>query len=387
MKPRLLFIEPTPQIRGFFEGLLEGQRFRWDQDFLAEITNIDDPHLKNLSIAVIGGDIISLSNTLAMLQEIEALRKIPILSLNNALTSEEKSQLLSMGTHDFIHYPIDAEELFVRLNNALLLKKINDRNIESLKRVTDLEKINKESIAAKKEAEESNQTKSIFLANMSHELRTPLNAIIGYSELLQDVAEDVEVEEDFVPDLKKINGAGEHLLNLINDILDLSKIEAGKMQLFPEDCEVDNLIEEVSTTVSPMMGKNGNQFKIDSEENLGSIKVDTTRLRQVLMNILSNAAKFTQKGEVLLKVFRDKCEENDWMIFRVKDTGVGINPEQINNLFKSYAQADPSVAKYYGGTGLGLAISQSFCYMMGGAISVESALGDGSTFTIKLPAK
>ena len=329
----------------------------------------------------------SLSNTLAMLKKVDELRKIPILSLNNALTSEEKSQLLSMGTHDFIHYPIDAEELFVRLNNSLLLKKLNDRNIESFKRITDLEKINEESIVAKKEAEESNQTKSVFLANMSHELRTPLNAIIGYSELLQDVAEDVEVEEDFVPDLKKIHGAGEHLLNLINDILDLSKIEAGKMQLFPEDCEVDNLIEEVSTTVSPMMGKNGNEFKIDSEENLGSITVDTTRLRQVLMNVLSNAAKFTQKGEVLLKVFRDKCEENDWMIFRVKDTGVGINPEQINNLFKSYAQADPSVAKKFGGTGLGLAISQSFCCMMGGAISVESALGDGSTFTIKLPTK
>jgi signal transduction histidine kinase len=387
MKPRLLFIEPTAQIRGFFEGLLEGQKFRWDQEFLAEVTSAEAPCLQNLSIAVIGGDMISLSNTFALLKKVEALRKIPILTLNNALTSEEKSQLLSMGAHDFIHYPIDAEELFVRLNNALLLKKINDRNIESLKRITDLEKINEESIVAKKEAEESNRIKSVFLANMSHELRTPLNAIIGYSELLQDVAEDVEVEEDFVPDLKKINGAGEHLLNLINDILDLSKIEAGKMQLFPEDCEVDNLIEEVSTTVSPMMGKNGNEFKIDSEENLGSITVDTTRLRQVLMNVLSNAAKFTQKGEVMLKVFRDKCEENDWMIFRIKDTGVGINPEQINNLFKSYAQADPSVAKKFGGTGLGLAISQSFCCMMGGAISVESALGNGSTFTIKLPTK
>jgi signal transduction histidine kinase len=387
MKPRLLFIEPTAQIRGFFEGLLEGQKFRWDQEFLAEVTSIDDPCLQNLSIAVIGGDMISLSNTLAILKKVEALRKIPILSLNNALTSEEKSQLLSLGTHDFINYPIDAEELFARLNNSLLLKKINDRNIDSFKRITDLEKTNEELITAKKEAEESNQAKSVFLANMSHELRTPLNAILGYSELLQDVAEDVEVEEDFVPDLKKINGAGEHLLNLINDILDLSKIEAGKMQLFPEDCEVENLIEEVSTTVSPMMGKNGNEFKIDSEEDLGSITVDTTRLRQVLMNVLSNAAKFTQKGEVMLKVFRDKCEENDWMIFRVKDTGVGINPDHINKLFKSYAQADPSVAKKYGGTGLGLAISQSFCCMMGGAISVESVIGNGSTFTIKLPAK
>jgi PAS domain S-box-containing protein len=239
---------------------------------------------------------------------------------------------------------------------------------------------------AREAAETANTTKSVFLANMSHELRTPLNAIIGYSEMLMEDAEDLG-QDDFVPDLQKIRGAGQHLLSVINDILDLSKIEAGKMELFLETFDVPALIDEVVSTVQPLVDKNKNTLVIQRADNLGDMYADLTKVRQGLFNLLSNASKFTEAGAITLNVTGEVVNEEEWLTFSVSDTGIGMTPEQIEGLFEAFSQAEASTARKYGGTGLGLTITKRFCEMMGGAISVESQAGVGSTFTIRLPAK
>ncbi len=241
-------------------------------------------------------------------------------------------------------------------------------------------------IEIKEAAEEANKAKSVFLANMSHELRTPLNAIIGYSEMLQEEAEDLE-EEEFAEDIKKINTAGKHLLSLINDILDLSKIEAGKMDLYEETFDINEMIKDVESTIFPLAEKNGNQLEINCPENLGDMKADLTKVRQALFNLLSNASKFTKEGTIKLDVITEQNEEGDWIKFQVEDTGIGMTEEQTKKLFEAFTQADSSTTRKYGGTGLGLAISRRFCQMMGGDISVESEYGKGSEFTITLPWK
>lgn len=241
-------------------------------------------------------------------------------------------------------------------------------------------------IEVKEAAEEANKAKSVFLANMSHELRTPLNAIIGYSEMLQEEAEDLE-EEEFAEDIKKINTAGKHLLSLINDILDLSKIEAGKMDLYEETFDINEMIDDVESTIYPLAEKNANRLEINCPENLGDMKADLTKVRQALFNLLSNASKFTKEGTIKLDVITEQKEDGDWIKFRVEDTGIGMTEEQTKKLFEAFTQADSSTTRKYGGTGLGLAISRRFCQMMGGDISVESEYGKGSIFTITLPWK
>jgi len=235
-------------------------------------------------------------------------------------------------------------------------------------------------------AEEANKFKSQFLANMSHELRTPLNAIIGYSEMLQEEAQELGMQE-LIGDLQKIQAAGKHLLALISDILDLSKIEAGKMELFLETFSLSNLLEEVVTTVRPLMRKNNNNMVFEPDQNLGSMYADVTRVRQVLFNLLSNASKFTKDGKVSLVVEKSTDQDEDWITFRVSDSGIGITPEQVSRLFQAFAQADASTSRKYGGTGLGLVISLRFCQMMGGTITVESEPNSGTTFTVKIPAQ
>ena len=238
---------------------------------------------------------------------------------------------------------------------------------------------------AKNKAEESNRTKSQFLANMSHELRTPLNAIIGYSEMLQEDAIDCGYE-DTIPDLQKIQSAGKHLLGLINDILDLSKIEAGKMDLFLESFPIRAMVEEVVSTIAPLVAKNQNTFTLQSSDELGSMTADLTKVRQILLNLLSNATKFTENGSITLAVNRTKTvEHGEMVVFTVADTGIGMTPEQMSRLFEAFTQADASTTRKYGGTGLGLTISRLFCQMMGGDITVESELGRGSTFKAWLP--
>ncbi len=249
-------------------------------------------------------------------------------------------------------------------------------------------------------AESANRAKSTFLANMSHELRTPLNAIIGYSEMLQEEAEELGSCES-VPDLEKICSAGKHLLSLIDDILDISKIEAGRMDLYLESFDIHNLIESAVATARPLVEKNGNTLEVYCPDNLDTMHADMTKVRQVLLNLLSNAAKFTQNGRIAIGVERIKNEQlkmknqeessqilisnSEFLSFRVADTGIGMTQEQLERVFQPFIQADASTTREYGGTGLGLAISQRFCQMMGGSIEVSSSLGAGTTFTVLLP--
>jgi CheY-like chemotaxis protein len=239
-------------------------------------------------------------------------------------------------------------------------------------------------LTAKHTAEEASRAKSTFLANMSHELRTPLNAIIGYSEMLDEEARESGRSEN-VEDLRKIQSAGKHLLSLINDVLDLSKIEAGKMGLHLEDFEVLPLIDEIATTLQPAAAKNGNEIKLCVSENVSTMRADITKVRQILFNLLSNACKFTDHGTIAVDV--DQNDRGGNIQFRVSDTGIGISEKQQQNLFFEFSQADASIARKYGGTGLGLAITHRFVQLMKGQISVESEPGKGSIFTVQLPTQ
>ncbi|MFC4307201.1 response regulator [Cohnella boryungensis] len=257
------------------------------------------------------------------------------------------------------------------------LQRLNE-NLEQLvkERTAELEK-------ARDDAIQANKIKSQFLANMSHELRTPLNAIIGYSEMLAEEAEEMG-EQAFTDDLGKITKSGKHLLSLINDILDISKIEAGKMDVFVEPCELKGVLEDVITTVTPLIESNGNRLEIEACEGL--MATDVTKLRQILINLLSNAGKFTRDGVVRLEVRSKDAEGKEGYLFRVVDSGIGMSSEQVAKLFQPFTQADSSTTRQYGGTGLGLTISQRFCRMLGGDITVSSREGEGSTFEFWLPA-
>ena len=243
-----------------------------------------------------------------------------------------------------------------------------------------------EVLRARDAAEDANRSKSDFLAKMSHELRTPMNAIIGYSEMLEEEAEDLE-QQDFIPDLQKIQAAGRHLLALINDILDLSKIEAGKMDLFLERFDVSEVIGDVSATIAPLARKNSNELVVECADDVGEMYSDLVKLRQSLFNLLSNASKFTKNGTLRLAVERIAQPGGDRLIFSVSDTGIGMSEAELGRIFEAFSQADTSTTRKFGGTGLGLTITRRFSDLMGGNVSVKSEPGEGSTFTIELPAE
>ena len=262
------------------------------------------------------------------------------------------------------------------------------RDVSAARRIEgELRRLNEALRQARDEALEASRSKSTFLANMSHELRTPLNAIIGYAELVREDAVEIEGAEHLAADIDKIHTAADHLLHVINDILDVSKIEAGKMELFPETFHIGRLVEGVCATLEGLAAKRSNRLELIVHEDVGAMHTDKMKLRQALLNLVSNACKFTEEGAVTVRAWREFDPRGPWIIFEVQDTGIGIPEDRLEHLFDSFTQADQSTTRRYGGTGLGLAITYQFCQMMGGDVTVESTPEVGSTFTMRLPAR
>ncbi len=303
------------------------------------------------------------------------IRAVSLLGRPRALSDEKINEIrefVQQKSRDALMTEVQAKNLELESHRERLEQTVK-------KRTAQLED-------AMQGARAANEAKSQFLANMSHELRTPMNAIIGYTEMLVEDAEDLG-QDDFIPDLKKIHTAGKHLLALINDILDLSKIEAGKMELYCEDFEVSSLMKEIASTIHSLVEKNANQLELEYGDELGIMHSDLTKVRQCLFNLLSNACKFTEKGTITLSADRIEADADSLIRFRVADTGIGVPPEKLERLFEEFTQADASTTRKYGGTGLGLTITRKFCEMMGGAIRVTSKIGEGTTFVIELPTQ
>lgn len=295
---------------------------------------------------------------------------------------------------EFHLYP-GSEGLSVFWQDITPRKQAQNQLAESLnatqlaKEVAEFERMNAEEERAKAEeertkAEVANKSKSDFLANMSHELRTPLNAILGYSEVIEEEAHETG-QEDLLEDIQTIRQSGEHLLGLINGVLDLAKVESGKMELFLETVTLQSLVKEIKATIGPLVEENGNTLVIEQPKQLGSLHADIVKLRQCLLNLLSNASKFTKNGTITLNLSQTEQPDGSWIHFQVIDSGIGMTPAQLDKIFDAFTQADTSTTRDYGGTGLGLSITKSFVDMMGGHITVESQPGEGTTFSIHLP--
>lgn len=319
------------------------------------------------------------------------LQSIPVIMISAMDDPGSAIHCIEKGAEDYLAKPLNAVLLKARINACVERKLLRDQEQAYLQQLK----------AEKSQAEAANRAKSAFFANMSHELRTPLNAIIGYSEILQ---EDLEAEEhaEFLPDLEKIQMSGKHLLGIIDSILDLAKIDSGKMDLYLENCDIQALVNKVVDEVQAIVAANANTLQVIYAENLGTIHTDISKLRQILWNLLSNAAKFTEHGTITLKVWKDesgrmKHEDKDQfrssslllnaslILFQVTDTGIGISADQQDRIFQVFTQVDDSSTRKYGGTGLGLALSHQFCQMLGGTIALESEVNQGSTFTLRLP--
>lgn len=341
--------------------------------------------LRNLFLILFGGTILL---TLLVSNWLKKQIVRPITSLSEWAMQVSRHKDFDVRAEK--HYNDEIGQLVTSLNTMLeqlakqdVIVRLND---ELEKEVQERRAIEKDLIDTRDRAEEANRAKSRFLANMSHELRTPLNAIIGYSEMLQEVVtEDDFDREELVGDIAKVRGAGKHLLSLINDILDISKIEAGKMQISIEAFNADQLITEVVDALQPLAEKQQNRLTVKQANPVGFIRSDQVKVRQILFNLLSNAVKFTRNGTVEVRYEESTEGDSRWVVFRIRDTGIGISEAALAELFEPFSQADPSTTRKYGGTGLGLAISRSFVRMLGGEISVDSQEDKGSEFIVRLP--
>ena len=307
---------------------------------------------------------------------------VPLIVLSSKEDASTKADSFRAGANDYLVKLPEEIELLARVRYHCAAYNLR---LQLDQAMTELLLQQKELEQQKLAAESANQAKSSFLANMSHELRTPLNAIIGYSEMLQEQAED-EGHTDYLPDLRKIHTAGHHLLSLINDVLDLSKIEAGKTTLFLEDFSIKKAVDDVLALTQPLVQKNRNRLTLTGDPDIGSMHADTLKLRQILFNLLGNACKFTCDGTVELHVAAHSTSDGDPGIrFTVRDSGIGMTAEQVAKLFQPFSQAESSTTRKYGGTGLGLSITKSFVELMGGQVRVESEPGKGSAFIVTLP--
>ncbi len=348
--------------------------------------------------SAIVGIFVLISGLFALLvsSQLQRLISRPILHLENAMRMVSTNKNYEVRATRF--YSDEIGRLIDGFNTMLseiqhrdtALQRANDelktRTRELEGEIIHRKQTQEELLKAKHAAEDASRAKSAFLANMSHELRTPLNAIIGYSEMLEEETRDSGKAEN-LHDLRKIQSAGKHLLSLINDVLDLSKIEAGKMGLHLETFDVSLMVEDMVTTLQPAIAKNSNNVRVRLADDAGMMRADATKVRQILFNLMSNACKFTDHGTISLDVSQSAMEGQEWIRFRVKDTGIGISSKQQEKLFQEFTQADATISRKYGGTGLGLAISYRFVQMMKGRISVESQEGRGSTFTVYLPVQ
>ena len=272
------------------------------------------------------------------------------------------------------------------LRNEATLARLGEANHVLVDKQAALNAANADAQAAREAAEGANLAKSAFIANMSHELRTPLSAIIGYSEMMTEEIEDGADGAELAADMRKVEGNARHLLGLINDVLDLSKVESGKMDVYPEAFDIEPVLRDVAATAGTLVGKKANRLDLQVAPGLGRMVSDLTKVRQILLNLLSNAAKFTERGTVTLSARRELFHDRDHVVFDVSDTGIGMTEEQLSRLFQRFVQADASTTRKYGGTGLGLSLTKALCEILGGSVSVESREREGTTFTVRLPA-
>jgi len=263
-----------------------------------------------------------------------------------------------------------ANQELLRLNTTLE-QRVRERTLEL--------------VEARDQALEASRAKSLFIANVSHELRTPLHAVISYSEMLLEEMEEGGLEQ-LAQDQRKVRSAAQHLQALIDELLDFTKLEAGRVELDPDRIELDELVANLLDTVTPLASRNGNRLEVRLADPLGEVRSDRLKLNQCLYNLLSNACKFTERGLITLDIRRESIAGQDWIEFKVSDTGIGMTEEQLGRLFQPFSQGDSSITRKYGGTGLGLAISRSLCHLLGGEISVVSALAQGSSFLMRVPA-
>jgi signal transduction histidine kinase len=394
---RINLIPATPQsAASYFQGdsLVIVRDINLDRERLGSIfLRIEIASLKSLFTRVVIIIAIIMASvfvfTYFVSSKLQALISRPVIDLAQTVKSISRQKNYAIRarktTGDEVGDLIDGfNEMLEQIQNRDEVLRRHSQNLAL--RSAEVSAINEQLNIAIQKAEHASKAKSEFLAKMSHEFRTPLNAIIGYSELLMEEMEEIH-EPSFRTDLDRIHTSAKHLLALINDILDISKIEAGKMDIHLETFDIRQMIREVLNTVRDLVEKNGNELIFACDNALGTMTSDPMKLKQILINLIGNAGKFTQDGSVALNVYRFVSSGSYWLCFQIKDTGIGISPEDQKKLFQAFTQVDDSTTRKYGGTGLGLTITQRFIQMMGGTISVQSALGQGSTFEVHLPAE